>query len=94
MADAAAAAGCSVRALQRAFQQFRDTTPHAALMRARLELARAALLADGEASAASIARRYGFTNAGRFAAAYAGRFGEMPSETRRRSAATRPSAAV
>ncbi len=85
MEDAAAAAGCSVRALQRAFQEFRDTTPHAALTRARLELARAAL-ARGEASAAAIARRYGFSNAGRFAAAYAGRFGELPSETLRRPA--------
>ena len=89
MADAAAAAGCSVRALQHAFQRFRGTTPHAALVQARLELARAALLAHGEASAAAIARRYGFTNAGRFAAAYAGRFGELPSDTRRRGPAPR-----
>lgn len=91
MEDVAAAAGCSVRALQYAFRRFRDTTPHAALMQARLELARAAL-AHGEASTTSIARCYGFTNAGRFAAAYAGRFGETPSETRRRPAAARPSA--
>ncbi len=91
--DAAAAVGCSVRALQYAFRRFRDTTPHAALVQARLELARAAL-ARGEASTTSIARCYGFANAGRFAAAYARRFGETPSETRRRSAAMRPSAAV
>jgi AraC-like DNA-binding protein len=83
--DAAAAAGCSARALQRAFRRFRGTSPHAALRRVRLELARAEL-ASGAAGAAAVARRYGFTNAGRFAAAYAGRFGELPSETRRRSA--------
>lgn len=28
MEDAAVAAGCSVRALQRAFRRFRDTSPH------------------------------------------------------------------
>ena len=85
MEDVAAAAGCTVRALQRAFHQIREMTPHAALVRVRLELARGALTRD-EASAVSVAQRYGFSNAGRFAAAYANRFGELPSETRRRSA--------
>ncbi len=89
MEDAAVAAGCSVRALQRAFRRFRDTSPHAALERVRLELARTALAHD-EDTVASVARRYGFTHAGRFGTAYARRFGESPSETRRRSAATRP----
>ncbi len=89
MEDAAAAAGCSVRALQRAFRRFRDTAPHAALVRVRLELARTALAHD-EGTVALVARRYGFTHAGRFGAAYARRFGESPSETRRQSAATRP----
>jgi AraC-like DNA-binding protein len=77
-------------ALQRGFRAFCETTLHAALERVRLELARAEV-AHGEATVASVARRYGFTNAGRFAAAYASRFGELPSETRRRSA-TRPRA--
>ena len=86
MEDAAAAAGCTVRSLQRAFRAFRDTTPHAALERVRLELVRAELARDG-AGAASVARRYGFTNAGRFAAAYARHFGEGPPGARRRSAA-------
>ncbi len=89
MEDAAAAAGCSVRALQRAFRRFRDTAPHAALERARLELARTALAHD-EGTIGSVARRNGFAHAGRFGAAYARRFGESPSETRRRSAATPP----
>ncbi len=89
MEDAAAVAGCSVRALQRAFRRFRDASPHTALERVRLELARTALAHD-EGTVASVARRYGFTHAGRFGAAYARRFGESPSETRRRSAAARP----
>ncbi len=92
MEDAAQAAGCSVRALQRAFRRFRDTSPHAALQRVRLELARTALAHD-EGTVASVAQRYGFSNAGRFGVAYAIRFGESPAETRRRSAATRPDTA-
>lgn len=82
MEDVAAVAGCSVRSLQRAFRVFRDTTPHGALARTRLELARTEL-ARGEASVASVARRYGFSNVGRFAAAYRSRFGEGPSDARR-----------
>ncbi len=77
MEDAAVAARCSVRALQRAFRRFRDTSPHAALERVRLGLARAALAHD-EGTVASVARRYGFTNAGRFGVAYASRFRREP----------------
>jgi AraC-like DNA-binding protein len=81
MQDLAAAAGCSVRALQLAFRRFRDTTPHAALNHMRLDLARATL-ARGDVAVTSVARRFGFTNGGRFTAAYARRFGERPSDTR------------
>ena len=75
MADIAAAAGCSARALQMAFRQFRDTTPLAALRDARLHAVRAAL-ASSNASAAVIAREFGFSNPSRFHAAFRRRFGD------------------
>jgi transcriptional regulator GlxA family with amidase domain len=69
----------------RPFRRFRDTTPLAALHAIRLEQVRAELSHSAErASVAEIARSYGFTNAGRFAAAYRRRFGEPPAETARR----------
>jgi AraC-like DNA-binding protein len=84
LAEVAAAAGCSLRTLHDAFRRFRDTTPHAALQAIRLERARAALRAEPDAPVGAVARRFGFSHATRFAAAYARRFGETPAETRRR----------
>ncbi|MBO1081710.1 helix-turn-helix transcriptional regulator [Roseomonas haemaphysalidis] len=81
LADVALAVGCSLRSLQNAFRAFRGTTPHAALLGIRLELARTALH-RGEDVVAAVARRHGFSNVGRFAAAYARRFGERPQRTR------------
>ena len=81
----AAAAGCSVRTLNAVFHQFHDTTPLLALHAIRLEQVDAELnhrVAD--ASIAEVSRRYGFTNAGRFTAAYRRRFGESPVEAVRR----------
>ena len=82
MEDVAAAAGCSMRTLGAVFRRFRDTTPLAALHAIRLEQVQAELK-DGAAggSVAEVARRYGFTNAGRFTTAYRRRFGETPTET-------------
>ena len=86
MEHVAAAAGCSVRTLGAVFRQFRDTTPLAALHAIRLEQVHAELdRGVTGASIAEVARRYGFTNAGRFALAYRRRFGEAPAETARRS---------
>lgn len=85
LAEVAAAAGCSLRALQLAFRRFRDTTPHAALQAMRLEAVRAALIAEREAPPGPVARRFGFSNATRFAEAYRRHFGETPTETQRRS---------
>jgi AraC-like DNA-binding protein len=83
LADIAEATGCGLRTLQMVFRQFRDTTPLAALLDARLREARAALRAAGEdQSHLVIARRFGFTNPSRFNAAYHRRFGELPRETR------------
>ena len=81
--DIAAAAGCSARALQLAFRQFRHTTPLAALRDTRLHAARAAIVA-AQAPVSVIAREFGFSNATRFRAMYTRRFSEMPAETPRR----------
>jgi adenylate cyclase len=59
----------------------------------RLAHARRALLAsDGRTSVSDVAVRCGFTQLGRFAAQYCGRFGELPSETVRRIRTSRPDA--
>jgi AraC-like DNA-binding protein len=82
MEDVAAAACCSVRTLGAVFRRFRDTTPLAALHDIRLEQVHAELKhAAVDCSTADVARRYGFTNPGRFTAAYRRRFGETPAET-------------
>jgi len=85
MDQVADAAGCSIRTLEAVFRQFRETTPLAALHTIRLQHLRTEL-SQGAASRspAEVARRYGFTNPGRFTAAYRRRFGEAPSETVRR----------
>jgi AraC-like DNA-binding protein len=84
--DMALAAGVSARTLHRAFRTFRDTTPLAFVKTLRLdqtrqELARAAQ--DGR-SVADVAMACGLTHLGKFARDYRARFGESPSETRRR----------
>ncbi len=85
MQQVAEAAGCSVRSLEAVFRRFRNTTPLAALHLIRLQQVQAELRRGPvSGSPAEVARRYGFTNAGRFAAAYRRRFGEAPSETARR----------
>jgi AraC-like DNA-binding protein len=86
MEQVADAAGCSVRTLRAVFRRFRDTTPLAALHAIRLDEVRTELR-HGAAigSAADVARRYGFTNLGRFSAAYRHRFREAPSEMGKRS---------
>jgi AraC-like DNA-binding protein len=84
VADIAREAGTSVRALQASFQQFKDTTPLNYLRTIRLEGVRKALADDGDSlSVAEIARDWGFSHMGRFAAAYHQAFGETPSETAR-----------
>lgn len=84
--DVAAAARVSVRSLQLGFRRHLDTTPMAYLRRVRLDRAHADLLAadpgDG-ATVTSIAARWGFAHAGRFATAYRRSYGRSPSETLR-----------
>ena len=80
--DIARAAGCSQRAMLGAFQADRGQNIISVLRDLRLDAARNALT-DGQEglSIVGIALRYGFSNAGRFAASYRSRFGETPSET-------------
>jgi AraC-like DNA-binding protein len=79
--EIAEAAGCSVRALQLGFRQFRSTTPLAAMRSIRLQAVRQAL-ACGEVggSLSELARQYGFTHPGRFARLYKAAFGLSPAE--------------
>jgi AraC-like DNA-binding protein len=79
-------AGLSERSLQLAYRRFRDITPREALTRIRMEAARLRLLgaAPGE-TVSQIALDCGFAHLGRFSTAYGSFFGELPSQTMRRS---------
>jgi transcriptional regulator GlxA family with amidase domain len=84
--EVAEVSGCSVRSLQLGFRQFRDTTPAAAIRRARLEAARQILaFGEGSRTVTDVAFEYGFTNPGRFAGLYKATFGVSPTEDLRRN---------
>lgn len=84
--ETAAAAGVSVRTLYEGFQRFRHTTPMAYLKAVRQQAVRDELLvAPPSATVTDIAIKWGVTNLGRFAEGYRRRYGELPSETLRRS---------
>jgi AraC-like DNA-binding protein len=81
IAEIAATAGCSVRALQIAFHRFRGTTPMQVLQQARLEQARTEMLRAGQTeSLARIAAEYGFSSPTRFAQSFRRKYGLYPSE--------------
>jgi AraC-like DNA-binding protein len=81
IAEIAEAAGCSVRALQIAFQRFRGTTPVRVLQQARLEQARTEMLRPGQTeSLARIAAAHGFSSPTRFAQFFRRKYGVYPSE--------------
>ncbi|GAB2596955.1 hypothetical protein Aab01nite_72410 [Paractinoplanes abujensis] len=82
--EIAAAAGTSARALQYGFRRHLGTTPLHYLSRVRLELARRELQEADPArgdTVGAVATRWGFANAGRFAAAYRAAYGVLPSDT-------------
>ncbi|MFF2213991.1 helix-turn-helix transcriptional regulator [Streptomyces antibioticus] len=84
VAEIAAAAHVTVRALQYAFRRHLDTTPLAHLRRVRLSHAHRDLLAadPGEgATVTDIAARWGFHHPGRFAAVYRDCYGHSPHRT-------------
>lgn len=86
MAQVAEAAGCSVGTLGVSFRNFRGRTTLDVLHAIRLERVHQEITGPGTgASVATIARHYGFTNAGRFAVAFRRRFAETPSEAARRA---------
>jgi AraC-like DNA-binding protein len=86
VADIAVAAGLSVRGLQEAFQRVLDITPMMYLRQVRLAHVRDDLLQahPDSTSVGDVAKRWGFTHAGRFSGAYAQRYGEYPKTTLRR----------
>ncbi len=83
LAEIAAAAGVTPRAVQFAFRRHLDTTPTASLRTGRLHGAHDDLVAGDPTrdSVAATAERWGFGNPGRFAAAYRDAFGCSPRET-------------
>ncbi|WP_445188007.1 helix-turn-helix domain-containing protein [Pseudonocardia sp. Cha107L01] len=88
LADIAAAANVSHRAVQFAFRRHRDTTPVAYLRAVRLDHVHRELLAadpGGGDTVAQIAARWGFYNHSRFAAHYRHTFGVSPHHTLRDS---------
>ena len=78
-------AGGSVRSLQAAFRRWRGTSPMEELRRIRLDCAHRELRgADAAQSVSAISVKFGFSNLGRFTSLYRARFGQSPSETRRK----------
>ncbi|OIH97556.1 MULTISPECIES: helix-turn-helix domain-containing protein [unclassified Curtobacterium] len=98
--EIAAACGLSQRGLQDVFARTLGSTPNRFLRDHRLDQVRAELLRADESPTAehtaaadgvtAVARRWGFTNPGRFAEAYRARFGEDPATTLRSALAARP----
>jgi AraC-like DNA-binding protein len=84
LADIAAAARVTPRGVQHAFRQYLNTTPTAYLRRVRLERAHHDLRAGDPSrgdTVAAVAHRWGFLNAGRFAALYQATYGQPPRHT-------------
>jgi transcriptional regulator GlxA family with amidase domain len=87
VAQVAAWAGVSVRALQQGFQRSLGATPHQIIQHTRLERAHRELVMSSadEATVASIGAKWGFAHAGRFASLYHARYNAYPSATLRRA---------
>ena len=85
ISDLAARCGVSARALQLGFQRHVGLSPMSYLRDARLRRADAELrgAAGPDDTVAAVARRWGFTHLGRFAAAYEAKYGQPPGRTLR-----------
>ncbi|MFE1597737.1 AraC family transcriptional regulator [Methylobacterium sp. ID0610] len=83
--DLSRAAALSRRQLNVLCQEHLGMPPMVWLRGLRLDSVRATLLADAQSDLAGVAMLHGFYHLGRFSAYYRARFGELPSETRRRA---------
>ncbi|MCO5399080.1 AraC family transcriptional regulator [Ralstonia soli] len=82
--DLARVACVSSRTLNTLCRRYAGIAPMELLRNARLDAVRSRLLLDPSASITETALAYGFGHLGRFAAYYAARFNELPSDTQRR----------
>jgi AraC-like DNA-binding protein len=87
VASLAAECHVSSRALQQSFVRHMGMSPMTYLRQVRLRHAHQELLESDPSveTVASIAKRWGYSNPGRFAAVHASRYGETPAATLRRS---------
>lgn len=86
LGDICQAVGINARTLQHSFRNKRGCTPLQFLYRVRMDGVRAGLQhPNGSTSVTNEAARWGFLHFGRFAQEYRAMFGELPSETLRRS---------
>lgn len=85
--DLVAVSGVSARSLFRGFRAARGVSPMAFLKQIRLERVREELSqgVDGDGGVTETALKWGFNHLGNFSRDYALRFGELPSQTLRRS---------
>jgi AraC family ethanolamine operon transcriptional activator len=92
VSDLCRAAGVSERTLEVAFNEVMGLTPVNYLMRLRLHRVRRALLAANHASStvSAEALNWGFWHFGEFSRAYKACFGELPSDTLRRTPGAEP----
>ena len=90
IANIAAAAGVSGRALYYGFKRWRNTSPMAFLKAMRLDHARQELQKTSCLGVTGVAMDVGYNSMGHFSADYRTRFGERPSDTMRRCGLGRP----
>lgn len=83
LADIAAAAHVTIRAVQLVFRRHLNTTPSRYLRRVRLDHAHSQLVSGdpGRDTVTAVAYRWGFTSSSRFAAYYRTAYGVPPSST-------------
>ena len=91
--EIAAECGVGVRALNSGFRRFKAMPMMAYLREIRLSAVRQELRDPTSVGAiGEIAGKWGFTHLGRFSSEYEKRFGELPSQTRRRTVGAGPGA--